>query len=480
MNIIFGLLTFILSVNSTLLSDNGCSCATTAAAANGTGAIGCSTKMDWTGQTSKWCLTAANCGSFQTGFGHVDSCSQVGFPSITLTKPTYLEWDQTNYTYYTGQTLLVNWTTTYIQSDEWLKITYQGTSLRTLTTGQGVNSTYGSYSIRISDTGTSITPGAVPVIMSTTNPTISGNSSQLLTVLQSKISYVSIYNGATLITAGNSLPCDDQNISVQWRGLGEAGVGIVSVTVRSSGGGGGGGTTVGTPITGLIAQGNMTVNYTLPRTFVPNGFSTYTVQISVQSPGTGIAPYTINSVSFSLTSAPSQSPSASPTPSQTPTPSLSLGSTPSNTPSKTPTPSQTIPPTPSFSSSISQSPTPSQTETSSQTGSYTPTPSTPVDLAALSKAAADASYASATIVIGASIGGVALLCIGGFIVYKIQQRRILHEKRMRKLRTMNTHNDDRRNVYGITTEITPNHQQFTNNIVYKSAASKRMTLNIGN
>ena len=110
MNTIFGLLTFILSVSSTLLSDNGCSCATTAAAANGTGGLGCALKTDWTGQESKWCLTAGNCGSFQTGFGHVDTCSLAGFPSISLTPPVYLEWDQTNYTFYTGQTLTVNWT----------------------------------------------------------------------------------------------------------------------------------------------------------------------------------------------------------------------------------------------------------------------------------------------------------------------------------------------------------------------------------
>jgi hypothetical protein len=72
---------------------------------NGTGPLGCSKNLDWSNQTSKWCLTdktAGSCGSFYGGFGYVDSCSQAGFPSVNIVPPTYLEWDQAGYTFLHG------------------------------------------------------------------------------------------------------------------------------------------------------------------------------------------------------------------------------------------------------------------------------------------------------------------------------------------------------------------------------------------
>jgi hypothetical protein len=417
------------------------------------------------------------------GFGWVDSCASAGFPSVNLTTPVYLEWDQVNYTYYTGQTLTVNWTSQNIVS-ELVKITYQGATLRTLTTG--VNITNGNYSIRLSDSATSLAINVPLTLTSVSSPAITANSSQLLTILQSRISYVNVYNGGILVTNGNSFPCDNRNLTIQWRGLGQAGVGIASVTLRSGGGGGGGGTIVGTAITGLITQGNMTVNYTLPRSFVPNGFTTYSAQISVQSPGIGVTPYTLNSISFSLTAAPSLSPSS--TPSRTPTPSISVGSTSSITPSTTPTPSQT--PTPSLSTgatasntptiSITPSQTPSQTDTSSQTPSHTSTPSQtstqtptqtpPPDLAALGRAAAAESLNTLQTIIGASVGGAIFVCLIGAVSYKLYQRKQLHERRKRRLGIKHSYEDDRSVVYGITRE-----QHFTNIQAYRSSHSKRVT-----
>lgn len=461
----------LLSIGATIFTDTGCSCATIP---NGSSPLGCAPKLDWTAQISKWCLTAGQCGQFHTGFGYVDTCFQAGFQSVTLTPPTYLEWDQTGYTFYTGQTLTVNWTSTAIGSDELLKITYQGVSLRTLT--PGVNVTTGSYSSRISDSGNSLTANTSVIVSTVSVPAIIANSTQSLTVLQSKISYVNVYNGPSLITAGNSIPCDDRNITVQWRGLGEAGVGIASVTVKS---GFGGGTIVGTPVTGLLSQSNMTINYTLPRGFIPSGFgTTYSAQISVQSPGTGVAPYTLNSVSFSLTAAPSQTPTTTPTPSQTPTPSLSFGATPSTTPSRTATSSSTPSLTSTTSLSISQTATSTPTATPSQTNTPSPTATTPPDLAALAKAAIDANTNTFTIIVSSVIGSIVILCIGAGLSYKFYQRKLLHERRSRKMSALRTRTDDRTKVYGITTVInTPQEQQFKNNLAYRSNPSKRITSN---
>ena len=483
MQILFALLSFVVSVSSTILSDTGCSCATTAAAANGTGPLGCSAKLDWTGQISKWCLTAGGCGTYEPGFGILDTCSQAGFPSFTLAPPVYLEWDQANYTYYTGQTLTINWTSQRIGVDEWLKLTYMGVSLRTLTTGSGVNVTAGNYSVRISDSGNSLAT-AVPIVLTTTTvPTISVNTIQLLTVLQSKIMYVSLYSNSTLVTAGSSFPCDNRNLTIQWRGLGEAGVGVATVTIRSNGGGGG--TTVGTPITGLVAQGNMTVNYILPRSFVPSGFggTTYSAQISVQSPGTGVTPYTLSSLSFGLTAAPTVTPTATPTPTstKTPTPSLSFGSTASSSPTvsvsmtPTPTPSLSTGATSSNTPTVSVTPSlsPSQTPTLSQTGTVTPTATTPPDLAAISRAAAEESSKSVGITIGATIGGIVFIAVASALGYRTYTRRLLHEQRKRRLNTVTTRVNDRAVIYGIQTEITPHHQQYINARVYMSNSAKR-------
>ena len=461
---LLGLFTLIVGVSSTMITDSGCTCAIVASAANGTGALGCASKLNWLNQTSKWCLTdktAGVCGNFYTGFGYVDSCSQAGIPSVNIVQPTYLEWDQTGYTFYTGQTITVNWTSQNIAVTEWLKIAY---STRTLTTGSGVNVTAGTYSVRISDGGTSVATNVPVIVSSTTSPAIFGNSS-LITVIQSKISYVNVYDGGNLVTTGGSILADGRNVTIQWRGLGQAGVGTASVTVRSSGGGGGG-TTVGTAVTGLVAQGNMTVNYIFPRG-AGSSFGTYTAQISVQSPGVGVAPYTLSSNSFSIAVAPTQTPTPSTTPSSTPTPSttpsatptpsLSFGSSASITPTRTPTPSQTglASPTSTPTPSPSATPTPTQTQTQTPSGTATPspTPTTPPDLAAISKAATKESVDLLTTIVGATVGGLCFVCVIGGVVYKLYQRKVAQDRRARKLSMARRNVIDRGSVYGINTYI---------------------------
>jgi hypothetical protein len=383
--------------------------------------------------------------------------------------PTILSADQNLNTFYTGQTLIVNWTAQNIAVDEWLRLTYMGVSLRTLTTGQGVNVTAGTFSTRISDSGTSLTLGT-PLILSTTNPSITAYS-QNITVLQSKVLAVNVFDGNRTVGAG-SIVCDNRNVTVQWIAIGEATVGVATVTIKSSFGGGGG-TTVGTPVTGIIVgPGNMTINYTLPRSFVPSGFGTYSAQISVQSPGVGVTPYTLSSTGFTLQAAPSATPSptvstsSTKTPSVTPstTPSFSFGASISATPSWTPTislsptGSLSFGSTPSGSPSVSATPsvTPtislssSVTQTASQTPSVTQTPAPSVDYAAIARAAAAQSQSQTGAIVGGAIGGLVGITVLSLIGYKIKQRHEEHLRRSRRLRTPSrNYEEEARNIYGV-------------------------------
>ena len=475
----FGRAFFIFTtVSATFLSDSGCSCvitktAATAPGANTTISAGCSLKPDWLSTTSKWCLTDQvadpGCGTFQTNFGFVDTCAVAGFPTFNVSEPVYLSPDQTPTTFYTGQTLTVNWTSQRIAVDEWLRLTYTGVNLRTLTTGSGVNVTAGTFSTRISDSANSITPvgGSLLTLSTTTTPAIT--ASQNIIVLQSRITAANVFDGNRTVGAG-SIVCDNRNVTIYWHSIGQAGVGIATVTIRSNGGGGG--TTVGTPQTVTVSPGNMTVYYILPRTFIPSGFTTYSAQISVQSPGVGVAPYTLSSTSFSLVAAPSPTPSqtasnsATKTPSITPstTSSMSLGASFSGTPSITPTISLTATAslsfgsTPSTSSTISVTPsvtptvsvTSSVTPTSSSTASVTQTPAPSVDYVGMAKAAAAESEAKTGAIVGGAIGGLVGIVVLGIIGFKLKQRHEAHLKRSRRLRTpARNYEEEARNVYGI-------------------------------
>jgi len=448
-------------VVGTVQSDSGCACvvaktAITAPNASVSVTAGCSSKVDWNNGTSKWCLvdqTSGQCGTLHNGFGYADACVNAGFPSLTLATPVNLEWDQSGYTFYTGQTLVLNWTTRDINSDEWLRLSYVGAGgVRTLTTGSGVNSTAGTFGLRLSDSANSLATNVPLTLATVTNPSVYGLIPNI-TILQSKITAVSIYDGNRTITTGASITSDDRNMTIVWRGLGEAQIGLTTVTVRSSGGGGGGGTTVGTAVTGIVAQGNMSVNYVLPRTFTGGfGGTAYTAQISVQGTGTGVAPYTGSSVSFVIALAPTPSRTATPSSSvtPTPTPSLSTGATASNTP----TVSITASTTPSLSSSLTPtiSTTPSLTSTVSLTPTPSQTPAASLDLAAVAAAATAAANANTASIVGGIVGTVAAIIIG-FVVRRVYERRQIHARRLRKLETSKgTANtvQTMRALYGVT------------------------------
>ena len=473
------LLSFVTFAGSTITSDTGCSCVVTKTALTAPGAgasiaAGCSARTDWLGQPSTWCLTdqsLATCGTLQPGFGYVDTCQQAAIIALNASAPL-LEWDQTPTTFYTGQLINITYLTNNIQPDEQFKITYLGTG-RTNTIAAAANN---SVTFRPTDAPSSLTPYAVPIqITSTTNPSISFNSTPI-TVLQSKVEFVNIYNNGTLVNTG-TVTILGQNVTITWRGLGTAQIGSATVTIKSSGGGGGGGTTVGTPII-INATANNTVYYTLPLTFVPNGFSTYTAQITVTGPS---APYTASSAGFRLAAGPSPSTTPSVTPTGTPsqTPSLSFGASPSSsaTPSRTPTPSPTPTPTASLSTgstasntptiSVTSSITPSQTPTISTTSttsasstitpslSASPTPSqTPapsIDILGAARAAAEEANNKNAAIGGAAAGGLFVTGILGFIAYKAYERKQLRERRLRKQRASHR-NALNRDVYGISEE----------------------------
>ena len=408
MNALWLTLLHILAVSSTLLSDTGCPCSVTRPPnASSTVALGCSSKIDWTGTVSPWCIVD-RCATFYAGFGYADSCAQTGFTNLTVNKQTF----------YTGQNITLTWSSRNIAIDELVKITYQGaTSPRTLTSG--TNASLGYFSTPISDSATSLTTSA-PVVISSVSPSVN-LSSVPITILQSKIANVTVYDGSRLVGTGAAAAiCDDRNLSIVWAGIGQAQLGVATLSIRSSGGGGGGGTTVGTALTIPVGGPTMNVSYLLPRAFTPSGFSTYSAQITIQGPG---APYTATSSQFNLNAAPSTTPSA--------TPSI----TSSRLPSASNTPAGSLTGSPSVSSSQTPSPTP------------TPTPRTILDAASI---VAESTKTTVTI-IGAVAGSVVVLLIAlGAYIYV--QRKEAHERRIRRTQSTRQYIDSnsRETVYGVT------------------------------
>jgi hypothetical protein len=433
MVLIFSLLFSYFAIShATITTDTGCNCALTKGAittpnASATAVVGCSFKTDWNAQMTEWCLTdqsLAPCGTFQAGFGYVDSCAQASFTDVTVQPASQIEWDQAPYVYYTGQTFNLTWNSQKIQQDEWVRIQYQGVNTRTLTSGSGVNITDRQFAVRLSDSSNSPAVNAPVTLSLPSTPAITANSLQNITVIQSKLMNIGMLSNGLPVASGATLLCDNGNVAISWRGLGQAQFGLVGVSMRS-----GFGTVVGTALSNLPATANMTVNYTLPRSFNPSGISTYTTTITVQEPGQNA--YTGTTVGIRLSAAPSTSPS----------------STPSNTPSKTPTPSATPSPT--------TSPTPSETpsQTPSPTSSQTPTPSTTesarasIDYALIARNAAQAVDTQTPAIAGAlgGIGGI-LIIIG---LVKWYQHKALTERRRKRVSMTSRRLQDIRNVYGV-------------------------------
>lgn len=373
------------------------------------------------------------------------------FTSFEPISSPMIEWDQSNTTYYTGQTIQMNWTSVNFSSTDLARIQYVAPGgTRTLTTGSGAPIPAGSYSVRLSDNSNMVATNVPLTIAFSTNTAISLQSTTRISVIQSKLMNIDIQNNGASVTSGATLLCDNGNLTVVWRGLGQAQFGLASVSVKS-----GFGTTVGTALSNIPVSGNVTINYTLPRSFTPNGGSTYTAQISVQEPGQNA--YTGTSVGFRLSAAPSTTPTSSstPTPSKTPTPSNSP--TPTPTPTISDTPSQT--PTPSVTPTVSSTPTSSITPSPSV--SSTPAPS--LDLAALARNAASAVDTQTPAIAGAlgGIGGI-LILMGGLKWY---QNKLLTEKRKKKLAMTSKWVQEANSVYGIGSSSDPTEPQVQPSIV---------------
>ena len=353
------------------------------------------------------------------------------FTSFTVAPPVYLEPNQTGLTFYTGQNMNLSWTSEGLATNQTVKLNYLTTAL--------IQNT-GNYTARISDTAAQLVNQSI-IISVSNNASISFNSTPV-SVIQSKILYVTLYTNLTNPVGTSTIPCG-QNVTVRWQGLGQAGSGLTTVTIRSSGGGGG--TTVGTPLTVLAQNGLMVMNYLLPASFVPSGFSTYSATVTS---GT----YTLSSQGFRLAAA-SPTPTSTPTSSRTPTPTPSLGSTSSVTPTSTPTPSlsfgSTASTTPSQTPSTSLSSSLTSSSTPSETASSTPTPTTPINLGAIAAAASQQSM-NLVITVVASIGGILVACGVGFIVYRVQSHKQMRERRLRTAAAISSRMNDINTVYGVS------------------------------
>jgi len=398
---LLGLSYLIFSATATILSDTGCPCVQP-----------CSF---WGAQQSKWCVTDPSCGTNQSGFAAADPCTLAGFPTLSVTSGPL----------YTGQNLTVNWTSQNILN-ETLRIKVGPTTLAS------VNVTDGTYTGHI----TTASVNTFIVLSTISSPAVNASSSPF-TVLQSVLSPLLVYVNGSFI-------CDGRNVTITWNGTGDASQGLATVSIRSSFGGGGG-TTVGNPIS-IFFQGNALIPYTLPATFSPSTFSSYSARLTVI--GQSGLTYTGTSSSFNLLAGPSPSPTPSSTPTATQTPSQtpSLGSSISST--STPTPTNTPSQTPSPTASLTVGATPSETPTVTPTPSITSTPTaSPLNYIAIAAAQTAASLTNLEIVIGASIGALLVLCTGGCIAYRAYTRAELRKRRLQRA-SVGARMGDAQRLYG--------------------------------
>lgn len=361
--------------------------------------------------------------------------SQGTFLSFEPVPPPLIEWDQTNTTYYTGQTIQMNWTSQNFLSTDLARIQYPGSGgTRTLTSGSGTLIAPGTYSMRLSDSGNGVASNVPLTIALASNTTINLQSTTRISVIQSKLMNIVAMDGTRILGGGQNTVCDDRNLTVMWRGLGEAQFGSVSIVLRRQSGFTG--TQTLASVSGIPISGNTTVNIVCPRGTTPSTSNSYAFQLTVNEPGG--SDYTGNSPSFNVAVA------ATPTPTSSSTPTSSR--TPSVTPSNTPSPSVTPSPTPSV--SVSNTPTPSNTPSMTPTPSPTPTANPSIDYAAIGRAAAESVDTQTPAIAGAlgGIGGV-LILLG---IVKWYQNKVLTEKRKKKLAMTTRWVQESNSVYGLS------------------------------
>lgn len=346
------------------------------------------------------------------------------FLSVDVPPAPLIEWDQQPFTFYTGQTMNVSWTSQGFAAADQARITYPGVGgTRTLTSGTLIQP--GWFASRLSDSANGVATNVSLTVAFTTTTSIAKTSTQGITVVQSKLMNLVPQDGIRILGGGQNTVCDDRNLTISWRGLGEAQFGVASISLNRQGGFGGA-STLGTAQTNVPVSGNTTVIFPCPRGTTPSTVSSYAFQISVQESG-GSA-YTATSPSFQVSVAPTPTPTPSITPSQT--------SSGTPTPSQTPTPSTT--PSPSGTATQTVSPTPTTTETARPS----------IDYLAIGRAAADQVDTTTPAIAGAlgGIGGVLILLGAG----KWYHTKVLTERRKRKQQMTSRFVQEMHRVYGIT------------------------------
>jgi len=356
------------------------------------------------------------------------------FLSFDPLAPPVIEWDQANTTFYSGQTIQLNWTSQGFASGDLARIQYPGAGgTRTLTTGSGTPISNGVYAVRLSDSGNGVATNQALTIALASNTNINLQSSQRITIIQSRLTAIVPLDGTRVLGGGQNTVCDDRNLTVTWRGLGEAQFGVATVTLRRQNGFTGAQTLASQ--SNLPVSGNVSITLLCPRSVSPSTSNSYAFELSVQEPG-GSA-YTGTSATFTFSAAAS----TSPTPSVTPTASK----TPSPSPSTTPSPSVT--PSVSATPSVTPSITPSPTSSITPTPSTTPTAAPSLDLALIARNAAE-SVDTQTPAIAGALGGIAgvLLLLG---TGKWYQNKVLTEKRKKRLAMTSRFAREAQSAYGL-------------------------------
>ena len=356
------------------------------------------------------------------------------FVSFDPLSPSRIEWDQTNTSFYTGQTIQMNWTSQGFTASDLARIQYTGAGgTRTLTTGSGTPILLGSYSVRLSDSSNGLATNQPLTIALASNTNINLQSTQRITIIQSKLMNIVPLDGVRVLGGGQTATCDDRNLTVNWRGLGEAQFGLASVTLRRQSGFSG--TQTLATRSNIPVSGNMSILLFCSRSVTPSTTNAYAFELSVQE--SGGAAYTATSPTFNFVTAPSPSP----TPSVTPTSSK----TPSPSPSNTPSPSLTS--SPSMTPSRTATVTPSITPSSSLTPSTTPTAAASLDLALIARSAAESVDTQTPAIAGAlgGIGGVLLLLGAG----KWYQNKVMTKRRMKRQAMTSRFAREAQSMYGI-------------------------------
>ena len=335
----------------------------------------------------------------------------------------------------------MNWTSQGFLSTDLARIQYVGAGgTRTLTTGSGTSILNEMYAIRLSDSGNGLATNVPLTIALSTNTTNALQSTTRMNVIQSKLLNILALDGNRTLGGGQNTVCDDRNLTVTWRGLGEAQFGSVSIVLRRQSGFLG--TQTLASVSNIPVSGNTTVNIVCPRTTTPSSTNAYAFQHTVNEPGG--SDYTGNSPSFNVATAATPSP----TPSQTPTSSKTSTPSPSTTPSPTPSPSETRTPTPT--PSPTGTPSSSITPSSSRTPSTTETARPSIDYAAIAKSAAESVDTTTPAIAGAlgGIGGIFIL----FGVFKWYQNKVMTERRKRKQNMSSRFVQQANSLYGIETQ----------------------------